>query len=176
VAVPIAHSAAARRQQLYEAVHGSIVELLADFGIEASIQSAADASRPAAEPFLCFQRRSPGDVLVGQCKVAGSAQRRSHTAVLQHGSLLLARSPAAPELPGLTEVAGRSFALEQVVAGWLPRLSEQLGMSWVESAISLDERHRAAQVVAEKHATEAWIQRRGHPPGDSRPDIVPRSS
>ena len=57
----------------------------------------AEAGRDfAREPFLCFQRRSPGDVLVGGVKVAGSAQRRCRGAVLQHGSLLLARSPAAP--------------------------------------------------------------------------------
>jgi lipoate-protein ligase A len=176
VAVPVRHPVAACRQRLYEAVHRAIVELLADFGVEASIQPAADPPKLTAEPFLCFQRRSPGDVLVGQVKVAGSAQRRSRTAVLQHGSLLLARSQAAPELPGLTEVAGQGFALDRVVAGWLPRLSDRLGMRWSGSALSLDERHRTAQLVAEKHATEAWIRSRGHPTGDNRPDIAPRSS
>ncbi len=39
--------------------------------------------------------------------ICGSAQRRvAAGAVLQHGSLLLAQSPFAPELPGILELTG----------------------------------------------------------------------
>lgn len=74
------------------------------------LSEGAIAKGPPVEPFLCFQRRSPGDVVAvrpgGQDdKVAGSAQRKRRGAVLQHGSLLLGRSQAAPELPGLIELA-----------------------------------------------------------------------
>lgn len=61
-------------------------------------------------PFLCFLRRSPGDVLVQsadgsiETKIVGSAQRRARGAVLQHGSILFAQSPFTPELPGLREL------------------------------------------------------------------------
>lgn len=61
-------------------------------------------------PFLCFLRRSPGDVLVQsadgsiETKIVGSAQRRARGAVLQHGSILFAQSPFTPELPGLCEM------------------------------------------------------------------------
>ncbi len=74
-------------------------------------------SNAQREPFLCFQRRSPGDVLVGGVKVAGSAQRRCRGAVLQHGSLLLARSPAAPELDGLKELTGKAVDAEEFHRG-----------------------------------------------------------
>jgi len=57
------------------------------------------------KPFLCFQRHHPGDVLIGENKLLGSAQRRRRNAMLQHGSLLWQRSPFAPELPGLTDLA-----------------------------------------------------------------------
>lgn len=57
-----------------------------------------------ANAFLCFDRRSPGDVIVGPHKVMGSAQRRHRSAVLQHGSLLLATSPFAPSLKGLRQL------------------------------------------------------------------------
>ncbi|MEN6493699.1 MAG: hypothetical protein ABFD16_05355, partial [Thermoguttaceae bacterium] len=97
---PQEHHLAAGRLQLYEAVHASLVELLASYGVRASLCDPALGQR-ATPPFLCFQRRSPGDLLVGPIKVAGSAQRRLRGAVLQHGSILLARSLAAPELDGL---------------------------------------------------------------------------
>ncbi len=54
--------------------------------------------------FLCFHRRSEGDVVVGKDKLMGSAQRRSKAAILQHGSLLLAKSDFAPSLLGLAEL------------------------------------------------------------------------
>jgi len=63
-------------------------------------------------PFLCFLRRSPGDILVRsadgsiETKIVGSAQRRGRGAVLQHGSILFAQSPFTPELPGLRELNG----------------------------------------------------------------------
>jgi len=173
VVVPIRYPAATRRQQLYEAVHGTIVEVLAGLGIDASIQPARDSPRRAAQPFLCFQRRAPGDVLVGAVKVAGSAQRRNQLAVLQHGSLLLARSQAAPELPGLKEVAGRLMAPDQLIAAWLARLSERLGLRWVEGGLSHNERHRASQLVAQKHATRRWIRDRGRGTVGDRFDTLP---
>ncbi len=168
--VPVRHPKAARRGRLYEAVHATIVELLAGFGIEASIQPAVESPPQQAQPFLCFQRRAAGDVLVGPSKVAGSAQRRNQLAVLQHGSLLLARSKAAPELPGLQEIAQRSLAAEPLVAAWLPLLSERLGLHWVEEQLSLDERGRATQLVEEKHGVEAWVRHRGRGISSRSPD------
>ncbi len=61
--------------------------VLARWGVEASDGRAAAGeailAMPALiEPFLCFQRRSPGDVVIGETKVAGSAQRRCQGAVL----------------------------------------------------------------------------------------------
>ena len=47
---------------------------------------------------LCFQHLTPGDLLLQGAKVVGSAQRRHRGALLQHGGILLAASPHAPEL------------------------------------------------------------------------------
>lgn len=146
---------------LYQIVHAAIIDLLATFGVMASTQTAEPLPRAHPSPFLCFQRRSPGDVLVGSVKLAGSAQRRNHASVLQHGSLLLARSPAAPELPGLKELTGRDFAVEDVLEGWLPRLSERLQLRWNREALSQTERDRAALLVAGKHAADGWVYLRG---------------
>ncbi len=90
VALPGTHALGKHRQRLYHEIHSTVVALLAHRGLEASLSSgqSVDAAR---QPFLCFQRRAPGDVLVRTVKVAGSAQRRVREAVLQHGSLLVGR-------------------------------------------------------------------------------------
>src|SRR5207249_11851098 len=74
------------------------------------------AGARGAGTFLCFQHYTPGDLLVGSAKVVGSAQRRARSAFLQHGSILLARSPYAPALAGIRELTGRDLAIAEVCA------------------------------------------------------------
>jgi hypothetical protein len=94
--------------------------------------------------------------------------------VLQHGSFLLARSPAAPELPGLSEVARRDFAPEQVMGCWLETLSAQLRLRWIADELSQEERHRAARLVDGKHLAERWVIGRGRRAGQNSLDIGSR--
>jgi lipoate-protein ligase A len=114
----------------------------------------------AKEPFLCFQRRAPGDVLVKGEKVAGSAQRRCRGAVLQHGSVLLARSPAAPELDGLKELVGQTIPVEEFIQAWLHKLSDALAIRWQRGCLSETRRRQAARLVAEKYGAAAWTNAR----------------
>lgn len=92
---------------LYDTLHDCLVQLLRYSGWDARKWSKADQTAcpshqtPTPQPFLCFQRRSCGDIVIGEHKVVGSAQRRLGTSVLQHGSILWRASPAAPELLGI---------------------------------------------------------------------------
>src|SRR4051812_42296912 len=99
IALPKAHPLALHAEPLYLATHRSLPAALVQFGVRADLCQPAENGRRATsdEPFLCFQRRTYGDVLVGRAKVCGSAQRRQRGAVLQHGSILLAQSAFAPE-------------------------------------------------------------------------------
>ena len=63
-----------------------------------------ETTKQKEEPFLCFSRRSPVDLIIGTDKVLGSAQRRTSAGLLQHGSLLIRHSPTTPELIGLSEL------------------------------------------------------------------------
>jgi lipoate-protein ligase A len=158
LAVPLTFSMAQRRETLYRTVHTTLIEALAEFGVAASLCGDRKSTEAASLPFLCFQRRSPGDVLVGPAKIAGSAQRRNRSAVLQHGSILLGRSDAAPELDGLREIAV-VIPPQRLISAWLGRLERQLGWTWSETPLSLDERHRAAHLAAAKYAADAWTKR-----------------
>jgi len=125
IAVDRGHPAAERPRLLYDAVHGAAVAVLAGIGLYAGRISVED--RTQSERFLCFHRRSEGDVVAGDCKVLGSAQRRLPGAVLQHGSLLVAANAGLAEAvrhPGLRELWGDDAGPEAaVVAEWLAEVA-----------------------------------------------------
>ena len=152
---------AQQRNQLYTAVHTTLIEALAELGVGgASLFGRAASFSPGRGPFLCFQRRSPGDVVYGELKLAGSAQRRRRGAVLQHGSVLLGRSGAAPELAGVRELARREMACDTLIEAWLPRLEELLGLSFSDHTLSDVQRRRARQYVEAKYGADGWTKNR----------------
>ena len=131
-----------------------------------SIQHSPNPQSPipnpsSALPFLCFQRRSPGDVLVGDVKIAGSAQRRCKGAVLQHGSVLLARSAAAPELDGIAELVDITIQPERLVEAWLACLGGTLHITWQIGGLSGGQYRRATTLATEKYASQVWTKNRG---------------
>lgn len=87
-------------------VHRSVSLWLQRLGINTTCQAAPGKIPHAEAPpaMLCFLHPAAGDVLRNGYKVMGSAQRKRHGAVLQHGSLLLGASPAAPWLLGLADL------------------------------------------------------------------------
>lgn len=159
--LPRSHPLAQGRLGLYKTVHATLVEVLLKWGIEASLCGGEGEKATSQQPFLCFERRSPGDVLVGETKVAGSAQRRSAGAVLQHGSVLLARSAAAPELEGLAEVGETPIEGDQLVRLWLENLGGRLGLAWEDRGLARPERRRAAGLMKEKFGADSWTIARG---------------
>ena len=153
-------------QWLYDAVHAAVRAELAQLDLPAD-RSAEDSDKA---PFLCFQRRSKHDVVVRGAKIVGSAQRRKKSAVLQHGSILLATSLFAPELPGLNDLSGGDLSggdlsgkvyyhnsLRQTLP---PRLSRQLHMELHASQLTEREVGKAGKLVDEKYGSDRWSRRR----------------
>jgi len=95
-------------EKLYRAVHLALVRNLQGLGWNAQLSETCTCQTSKdkkPEPFLCFLRRSPVDIVIGQHKILGSAQRRTATGLLQHGSLLIRNSRLTPELFGLLNEA-----------------------------------------------------------------------
>jgi lipoate-protein ligase A len=157
---PLADRLSADAEALYYSFHETLIETLGVFGIEARLCDAPIIHERGQEPFLCFQRRAKGDVLCGDYKITGSAQRRHHGAVLQHGSVLLMQSPAATELPGVAELAGRVLSTPELITAWTPALAFRLGLQWEPGALSAEETASAARIEGEKFAASAWTERR----------------
>lgn len=137
----------------------------------------------AAEPFLCFQRQAAGDVVLPAgtttsqpqpaadstksaaqspppLKVLGSAQRRHRGAILQHGSLLVERSPAAPELPGLRDLAGFNVSTTELTLALCEKLSECLHLRLIPFDLKAELQSRAVELANNKYGSPAWTTRR----------------
>jgi lipoate-protein ligase A len=145
---------------LYDVFHSTLINTLNELGIHASLCEAADQHPASEQPFLCFQRRTCGDVLAGGEKVVGSAQRRHKTGVLQHGSILLRQSGYAPELPGLAELARRDVDEERLASLWVEQLSRQLDVEFTQEPLSAGESAAAESLATEKFGLADWTLRR----------------
>lgn len=118
----------------YQAIHKRLAGAVVRLGAAADL--AEDRSIPGLGSGPCFAVAVGGEIVVGGRKVAGSAQRRGETALLQHGSLLLeddqsmvrsvhrAAAPAqAPEIP-LAAVLGRPVGFDEMAGAVALTLAE----------------------------------------------------
>lgn len=159
-AVNIRHPLAEQPPVLYRLFHSALVAALAPRGAAAALGAPNSKALPSDEPFLCFERRAEGDLLLGQYKIGGSAQRRHRGAILQHGSVLLDRSAEAPQLPGIAQLTKLALTPQQLIALWQPRLAEALHIDWRHDELTARELATAEHIVQEKHGNIAWIKRR----------------
>lgn len=164
IAVPAGSPHVRPNTALYRAVHGAIAGLLAERGLPARRRGeAAEAPAPGnatERPLLCFTGLDPEDIVVRGQKMVGSAQRRREGAVLQHGSVLLARSPDVPELPGLCDVAelpGSPMDWERAIG---PRLLAALGLQPVAIGLPDPLRDRAIELERSRYRNPAWTESR----------------
>jgi lipoate-protein ligase A len=187
--LPSSHPLSRRAADLYYAVHDALVAALAQLDIPAAIfagdcrdsaaqcdtsesygcGAAADASdssvRPqstsnAAEPFLCFAHRTPGDVLLDGRKIAGSAQRRHRGAVLQHGSIVVEQSAFAPEVPGIQELTHRSLNLNDFTNCLRAALAARAGFDFASPPLAAEITSRAVAIETAKFGSSSWLHQR----------------
>ena len=86
VAAPRAHPLGTlSTAESYSRLHEAVAAALQDIGLEAVLSPVCDAGDNAA----CFQKAVKFDVLHQGKKVAGAAQRRTRSGLLQQGSILL---------------------------------------------------------------------------------------
>ena len=163
-AVPAEHPLAREPLRLYEDVHTAIVELLARRDVAASLRGSRAPGAP--EPFLCFGRGDPRDVVFRGHKILGSAQRRRRGAVLQHGSLLLEASPAAPDFSGLHDLAGRPVLNSRDADELAAALAAALGAPAEMRPLTPTEQDRATILCSERYQHLDWHRprRRGSDP------------
>ena len=93
-------------------------------------------------------------------KIAGSAQRKHKGALLQHGSILLQRSPFSPALPGILELTGKHITRDELAIALSRRTAVETGWHlhpghWTDDELALRER-----IELEKYGSPAWNAKR----------------
>ncbi len=139
-------------------MHYRIQAALEDLGVRVGI--CACGQERWLGRFLCFEHQTPGDLLLDEHKIMGSAQRRRGGALLQHGSLLLAQSPHTPSLPGIRERTGIELDPAAVGPAVTRQLTDQLGWQFEPGPLNAFERNRAQEIEAEKYANSRWTEKR----------------
>ncbi|MFN0020060.1 MAG: biotin/lipoate A/B protein ligase family protein [Pirellulaceae bacterium] len=158
---PDCHQDKSAAQPLYFAFHETLILTLASLRIEASLFTAEQLLQVGQiEPFLCFQRRAVGDVILEGAKICGSAQRRQKEAMLQHGSILLQKSIFAPELLGIRDLSAQSLTAEKLAEVWVPLLESRLHLRFRPGSITPTEQLSAERLAEDRFGTDSWSLRR----------------
>ena len=139
--------------------HHAIQKTLGHWGIT-TVRSVICGEEKKLGPYLCFQHQTPGDLVTHGCKIVGSAQRRPHGAMLQHGSILLAQSEHTPELPGLSELTGKQISPPELRAALVDTLVEETGWVFEPGDLSAEERADRAVIRETKHTSSEWNEKR----------------
>ncbi len=162
-----------RMEASYDWLHDAVREALAAVGVAAAPRGPGPGDE-GPDPFFCFARTAPIDLVAGGRKIAGSAQRRTRAAFLQHGSIPLSANGSAP---GATSVAeergGQPFdadALEEALGRAFARV---LGAEAAPGGPTPDEEARARAAEEERFGKREWIlhpwTRKGPGKGTSPP-------
>lgn len=162
IAVPPASPLVRPNTALYRAVHASIADVIRQHGLP--VQRAGDhldATRDAGNrPLLCFVGRDEEDLVCEGKKLVGSAQRRRGGAVLQHGSITLARSPVTPELVGICDFADVPRSASYWIERFSKSLIEDLDLRVVSTGLTAAISEHARELERTRYRDPAWTQSR----------------
>jgi lipoyl(octanoyl) transferase len=155
----------------YRRINAALVHALRTLGV---VARAADESHPVLPPDAgaCFGDPAPGEVIVGEGKVIGSAQRRIGEHLLQHGSLLLspptvglAALRIAPPDPfeghgcSLAELGVGPFGFDRVAAAVEAALAGSYGGAWERGRLR-EEEGEVAEHLRRQYESPGWTWRR----------------
>lgn len=152
-----------RLTETHLAIHRTLAEAVSGLGLEASL--ASTPARPAApDAGACFASPAGGEVVVAGRKVVGSAQVRTRTAFLQHGSVLLQgnqriiaevseRPPPAGDA-ALGDLLGRPLGFEEM-AERVADAARTWGGEW-RPIVRGDAIVERAAALADGYRSEHW--------------------
>jgi lipoate-protein ligase A len=137
-------------------MHVILTDALASLGVYVN---ACDEERKMGD-VLCFLHHTPGDLILAGAKVVGSAQRKQRGALMQHGSILLAASPATPNLLGIRELAGFSIAPAEFCSAAAETFRRSSACALQAADWTAGERRRVEELLQIKYAQSWWNHKR----------------
>ena len=142
--------------RLYELAHDAVIAALSSSHVHVNRCGSTDDSSARHGPFFCFSRRHCYDVLMGQDKIAGSAQRRTKQAVLQHGSIILANRFDQQATAALENPFEESLAAIQKL---LPETFSNVLNMKIEAGQWSEKELETAATLHEKYAGDEWTRK-----------------
>jgi len=137
-------------------VHGILSLALGELGTPAEMRGnriLCSDTRCDGE-FWCFYDSTSFDLVLGDRKLVGSAQRRTGRGFLMHGSIPLAQNRFTPE----TATAGASYdELEEALAR---AAADTLGVRLIPGVPTPEETESSRHLTRSRYQTEEWIFRR----------------
>lgn len=168
VTAPDAFGATLR--EAYQRINEVLVAGLRRLGVDAAVAVPRGRS-PVPSSAPCFEEPAGGELVVGDRKLAGSAQYREGGALLQHGSILvdddqvilasLLRTPCPPppRVATLSAALGRSPSLAEATAALFAALREREDTTATELVADKSLRDAVSAAVA-RYRDPAWTWRR----------------
>lgn len=175
--VPSNNRWSSQNEELYDAIHKIIIGLLKEDGHstclhrdsktnsnveeDAEMLQKKETSPSPVDPkaFLCFMRRSSGDVVFNGHKIVGSAQRRLKNSLLQHGSVLYGKSSFAPELSGINDICGSEYTFVELASRLLPPIEDYLGTKMDRQNLTELENIAVKRVQNSHFRNPKWLNR-----------------
>ena len=162
--VPASHLLSRHPVKLYDRIHRSIIDAFYDVDVVAKLREEVgdngdDATlqiKPSDEPFLCFGRGDPRDIVIDDQKILGSAQRRRRGAILQHGSLLLETSKHAPQFAGLKELSQLDDIDGFVINRLIPAVSHLFAPTTQHVEFVSEIIQRATELAEQRYGDTQW--------------------
>jgi lipoate-protein ligase A len=144
-------------------MHRIIASALAEWDVATDLVVCGEERKD--HPFLCFHHHTAGDLAFGwhgstRDKIGGSAQRKQHGAIQQHGSILLARSEFAPTLPGILELTGQQVPPETLARCIAKHFTATTGWPLQHSDWAPDEMARRDELQCHKYGNSEWTRKR----------------
>lgn len=157
----------------YRALAVGLAEGLRRLGVDVELErTRARRGAGRSGDLACFAVRSRYELVAGDRKLAGSAQRRRDGRLLQHGSLLLgppdprrwkALGPGASEAltasVGLEELLGRRPGLRRLAGSLGRQVADSLGLQLRAGELTRLER-RTARRCLQRYASPGWTRKR----------------
>lgn len=160
----------------YRIISGCIADGLSEYGIRTEMTVSGRSSENDALKASCFSTPSQYELLVNRRKICGSAQLRSRSVFLQHGSLLLGFDPVKTcevLLPhdddhvtqvermrgSVTSVygeAGPDVDVHMLCRVLKKCFEKRLGITLVEGELNIEEEALKTRLVREKYMTARW--------------------
>ena len=170
--VPNSHPLASDPQSLYLSIHRGLIDWLhgllsddSEFSLE-TFESTDQSIDINDEAFLCFLRRSSGDVVVRKAssssehKIIGSAQRRRRGAILQHGSILWSTSDFAQEICGFANIMENGKTLSAAQDNLVECLATLFGFDLERGLLLPAVEMKANEHLNDRYRQSSWTRRR----------------